>query len=511
MRLWIAALLSILPLTAGATELDQQHLRQLKEWREGAWLRGPRVASLALAPDIVHVPPVAAAGTVSFPLTTGSISADCSAPAYSFTGNTADGMCHSGSTVVVGFNAAGTLALSGTFGGLAALSNAVVTAASDGTNLGQTSLTSATYAEDVNAGANNVSFDLSATLPNAILTVVGAATNTTTFSDILNTFTAASLFTLRVIFGSAQDAANSIELNDVAGHITFEGSAADGVEGRLTAANPTVSDKLWTLPNNTGTVCLAEVNNSFTVAQTIQTGSFGSAVTLVANSGLNLNATNGFVDWGATIGGINARTAPTPDTLEFYTGTASEAIHVLQLGDVGFDHQNGPCGTAACTDPTVVVHSHNQATGEFTSVQAGAIVGTMTKALTESAATDVVRLGVASDTVRGGVIEYTVHANDGPSGGGGTWQTRGGGSFAFSVQNLSGTETCTMNPAAPDQTNDGNAATISGGTLTYAWTCTSAVDATVDLELNAVSSLAQTTLKVDYIVRVYGTGTVAGQ
>jgi hypothetical protein len=37
------------------------------------------------------------------------------------------------------------------------------------------------------------------------------------------------------------------------------------------------------------------------------------------------------------------------------------------------------------------------------------------------------------------------------------------------------------------------------------------VDATVDLELNAVSSLTQTTLKVDYVVRVYGPGTVAAQ
>jgi hypothetical protein len=315
-----------------------------------------------------------------------------------------------------------------------------------------------------------------------------------------------TLLTKATTFGTAVAAADSIALQETAGCITWEGSTADTIQGRLCVTDPTVSDKLWTVPNAAGTVTLAEVNNSVTVAQTIQTGSYGNNITRTATSGINLSLSNGFIDWGSTIGGINARIAPTPDTLEIYTGTASNAVHVLELGDVGFDHQNGPCGTAACADPTFVIHSHNQATGEFTSVQAGAIVGTMTKALSEGAATDVVRIGVAASTGRGGVIEYTVHANDGAD-----FQTRGGGSFSFSVQNIGGTETCTMNPAAPDQTNDSNAATISSGTLTYAWTCTSAVDATVDLELNATSSLTQTTLKVDYVVRVYGPGTVAAQ
>ena len=39
--------------------------------------------------------------------------------------------------------------------------------------------------------------------------------------------------------------------------IIFEGSSggADTIEGLLTAANPTSTDKTWTLPNETGTIC----------------------------------------------------------------------------------------------------------------------------------------------------------------------------------------------------------------------------------------------------------------
>jgi hypothetical protein len=130
-----------------------------------------------------------------------------------------------------------------------------------------------------------------------------------------------------------------------------------------------------------------------------------------------------------------------------------------------------------------------------------------TKALTESNATSVARISVAQGAGTGGRVHYTVLASDAAP----EIQTRGGGSFTFSVNNIGGTETCTMNNAAPDETNDANAATVSSGTLTYDWTCATAAADTVDLALNAVSSLTQTTLRVDWWVELYGPGSITPQ
>jgi len=306
-------------------------------------------------------------------------------------------------------------------------------------------------------------------------------------------------------FGAAAAAANSIALNETAGCITWEGLTADTIQGRLCVTDPTVSDKTWTLPNSTGTVALVEVNNSFTVAQTLQTGIFGTNITLVANSGLNLSATNGFVDWGATIGGINARAAPTPDTLEFYTGTASEAIHVLQLGDVGFDHQNGPCGTSVCTDPTFIVRSHNQATGEFTATQAGALTTRISKALTEAGGAEVAfQITLATTQMTGGEVFYTVRATDA------TDLVARNGSVKFVTIDAAGAVTATLSGAS--EAADGSVLIATGGaTLTYAITADVATANVFKLAFNIDSSLVVSAASIDYLVILTGPGAVTPQ
>lgn len=136
-----------------------------------------------------------------------------------------------------------------------------------------------------------------------------------------------------------------------------------------------------------------------------------------------------------------------------------------------------------------------------------------TKALTESAATAVFNMSIASGSGSGGVIDYTVDADDATD-----FQARSG-TVHFSGVNKAGTETCavygidssfTVNPS---QTQDGSGAgTLSSGTLTYAWTSSNSPTNGCQFLLNAVSSLTQTTLKVTGVVRKHsGTGVIAWQ
>lgn len=123
-------------------------------------------------------------------------------------------------------------------------------------------------------------------------------------------------------------------------------------------------------------------------------------------------------------------------------------------------------------------------------VEAGTFV-----TLTEGAATSVATVNVPSAGRSGGTFEYCVFANDAAE-----FQARCA-TIKFAVINPSGTETCVMSPAAPDQTNDGNAGALSSGTLTYAVTCSTTPTNGVALQINASSSLAQTLLRAYGVVR----------
>ena len=114
------------------------------------------------------------------------------------------------------------------------------------------------------------------------------------------------------------------------------------------------------------------------------------------------------------------------------------------------------------------------------------------KALTESSATPVVLMSVASGASCGGVLEYTVSTADATP----NYQGRHG-AFNFMVVNKAGAETCTI--GAADETADGSVLAISSGgadTLTYEITCDTAPTNGVYLSFNAVSSLTQTSLNI---------------
>lgn len=63
----------------------------------------------------------------------------------------------------------------------------------------------------------------------------------------------------------------------------------------------------------------------------------------------------------------------TPDSPYFGAGIASNALHMGEVGDYTFDFNNGSCGTSACTDPALIIHSHNQSTAQWLQLSHNAV------------------------------------------------------------------------------------------------------------------------------------------
>lgn len=257
----------------------------------------------------------------------------------------------------------------------------------------------------------------------------------------------------------------------------------------------------------------------------------GGTVTMTAN--LITGSANGT---GIGFGGSSnaspfavISTTLTPDGPLLTTGSTANSWQIAESADSNFDFQNGcttGLGTAACTDPTVIIRSHNQDTGEFLSfahdAKAGVIVGGNstalngtfrlggTVALGAGSATTVVTIPVASGAGTGGKVVYTVFASDGTD-----HQSRSG-TVHYQVVNKAGTETCVVSgidalfSINPDQTKDGSSIAASSSTLTYTW----GVDVTganqCALTLNAASGLTENVLRIDYTVMQQGPGVPTG-
>lgn len=205
-------------------------------------------------------------------------------------------------------------------------------------------------------------------------------------------------------------------------------------------------------------------------------------------------------------------TVPTPDSGVIATTGTSNAVHVWENNDGGSDFATGPCGTVACTDPNFMVHSNVQDTIQYTSLAAGVISSKAVKTLTESAATSTARINVAALTGTGGTFNYCVFAADA------TDIQNVCGDIKFSVVNKAGTETCVLAgqagtaDASITELEDGSGGgALSTGTLTYAVTCDATPTNAVDIQINAVSSLTQTTLQAEWSVLLTGRGQVQRQ
>lgn len=317
------------------------------------------------------------------------------------------------------------------------------------------------------------------------------ATDTLTITKIISSGT--NLFSGTNTFGSAADAANSLNFGAVAGALTFEGSTADAIELSVAVADPTVADKTWTIPNLTGAA------HTFADLETAQTFSgqktFSDTVTMSGGlpgvtiaSGIRLDIGTG------GIGSLTSRTENTPDTFQAQVNT-SNALDVRTLGQAAVDLNNGACGTAQCTDPSIVIHSVSNNTTNFTTLSSYGISGRRIKTLVAATPTEVLRIPIVAEAGTSGMLLYTVYATDGS-----TPQTRTG-RILFNGNNDGGVETCILGTAEElDNTPT--------GTLTAAITCDGAAAANaISIYINAESSLSETTLE-SYIqvINVGGVG-----
>lgn len=207
--------------------------------------------------------------------------------------------------------------------------------------------------------------------PGTVNTIAKFTPSTTTIGNSSITDNGTNVTTTSIINQGVAGAANSISLGETAGCITFEGSSADTVQTRLCVANPTVGDMTYTLPDaqtaGTRTIAILQATNSFSGSNTFSPG----PVTFNGNTFMGDQADSAVAYVGKIAtghGGFQNNTTNTPDSPILGTGTLSNSWHLYELADTGFDFQNGACGTSACTDPNLIIHSHNQTTTEWISL-----------------------------------------------------------------------------------------------------------------------------------------------
>lgn len=219
------------------------------------------------------------------------------------------------------------------------------------------------------------------------------------------------------------------------------------------------------------------INDGSTV--TIGGGISGSVTALVVNNGTSTGATqcwqdNGVTGWCINDGGQLKWTANSSGVI---SGFGGQTLSLTSLGT--FVALSGTYGRWTFGSTANKDQSFENGIG---------------KALTESSATNVVLISVSSGAAVGGSFQYVIEADDGTD-----FQSRSG-EIRYAIANKAGTETCGLSGAS--EAADGSAVAVSAGTLTYAITCDTSPANGVYLQINAVSSLAQTTLRVHgYLVR----------
>lgn len=205
---------------------------------------------------------------------------------------------------------------------------------------------------------------------------------------------------------------------------------------------------------------------------------------------------------GTNNGQIAPITAQTPDSPVLATGTLANAFKVIEAGDIISDFSNGPGGTAALTQPGVIVHSQTVSATQYTAVQAGAMSTQRRRTLTEAGgAEELFRITTATLASGGGEIDYKIHATDGTD-----FAVRAG-KIRFVFYNNAGTVTATISGA--DETADGSVAIVSAGeTLTYALTVNVATANVFIFLINIDSNITVNAAHADYIVTYNGPGEV---
>jgi len=125
----------------------------------------------------------------------------------------------------------------------------------------------------------------------------------------------------------------------------------------------------------------------------------------------------------------------------------------------------------------------------------GATYSRVRATLTEGTVTTTMRVTVAAEAGTSGTYSYTIYATDGS-----TPQVRSG-RVIFSATADGATETCVL--GTPEETDN-----TPTGTLTVTVSCSTSPTQAIDLQLNATSSLTQTSLYAYTHVFLLGPGTV---
>jgi hypothetical protein len=130
------------------------------------------------------------------------------------------------------------------------------------------------------------------------------------------------------------------------------------------------------------------------------------------------------------------------------------------------------------------------------------IQGSKSKALTEGAATEFVRISIANQTTVSGSLRAAVEATDGSA------LQEQQNFIQFSCRNLAGVESCNMSG-----TTDAQAVseTLSSGTLTCDYNTSSGLTDAIGFAVNCTSSLTQTSLNVKYRFDLLTPATVTPQ
>jgi|GEM_PF-4208771 len=172
------------------------------------------------------------------------------------------------------------------------------------------------------------------------------------------------------------------------------------------------------------------------------------------------------------------------------SGTDANGVDTIQSAGRGTGAGIG-AGYKIQTSPPIGTGTTLQTLGDRVNV-----IGKYTT-LTESSATAFASVTVASGTVAGGLLVYTVEANDATD-----YQALSG-SIPYSIVNKAGTLTIVLG-------TDSQASSTSTGTLTGTISMTDAGSGVAQFKMSAVSSLTQTTLRINcQVLKNFGTGAIA--
>lgn len=192
-------------------------------------------------------------------------------------------------------------------------------------------------------------------------------------------------------------------------------------------------------------------------------------------------------------------------TMGFYLnrdGSEASARVTTAGGDVSRVMAEGQFAMIEYTD-SAGFDSEVQVGGEYVVIRTESAprmwVNNAAVTLTAAVATSVVRVAVASGGYTGFTVNWTVVADDATD-----FQSRRGSTYVAAV-NQAGTETCTVGDVGTP------VVAVSSGTLTVTTSCATDPTNAVDFEIDADSSLTETTLEVFYTVVKDGIGNVTPQ